>query len=714
MQDNNQYKESLPKALKKYFGYDQFRGEQQTIIENILNKKNCFVIMPTGAGKSLCYQLPAIISEGVTIVISPLIALMKNQVDQLNGLGVNSNFLNSSLTKSEAKKVREDALTGKLKLLYLAPEALNKEDNITFLKKLNISFVAVDEVHCVSEWGHDFRPEYRRISPLIHKLNPELNIMALTATATEMVQNDIRKNLKLDDAKVFKSSFNRSNLFYEVLPKTNAKKNLVKFIQTRSKPTGIVYCLSRKKVEETAAFLKMNSINAIPYHAGLEQGVRKKNQEDFINDKVDVVVATIAFGLGIDKPNVRFVVHFDAPKSLEGYYQETGRAGRDGRPADCLMFYSYKDVLKLEKLNKDKNQDEREKAKILLEEVSGYAESGHCRTKDLLQYFGEHLEHNCGNCDNCKNPKELFNAQYELAFVLEVMENLGATEIKTAVKEVTERSQIKKIIKGHSAHYWSSIIRQAILEEFIVKNIGTTGLIISGKGKNYILEPYKINLFIEREFPIVNDDEVDSMQDKQELNIHHDLLTELFKIRETLSSKNNIPPYAIFQEESLEEMASSLPTSLTDLTHISGIGEGKAKKFGKQIVEKIKTYVEENNLTSTAGIFVKTSVNKSKKKIKIIQGIDKQLDLEELASSLNMKFFEFLEEMEHIVHSGTVLKIDYFIENFLDDDAVDDLFEYFMEAKTDNFETAKEELQEYYSDEEIKLVHIKFISEVAN
>lgn len=714
MQSDNQHTGSLKKSLKKYFGYDEFRGEQESIIETILSGKNCFVIMPTGAGKSLCYQLPAIISDGVAIVISPLIALMKNQVDQLNGLGVDSNFLNSSLTKSEAKDVKSKAISGKLKLLYIAPEALNKEENIEFFKKLNISFVAVDEVHCVSEWGHDFRPEYRKIRPLIDKINPKLNIMALTATATEMVQNDIRKNLKLDDAKVFKSSFNRTNLFYEVLPKTNAKKNLVKFIQTRTKPTGIVYCLSRKKVEETAKFLQMNEIKAVPYHAGLEQNIRKKNQEDFINDKVDVVVATIAFGMGIDKPNVRFIVHFDAPKSLEGYYQETGRAGRDGRSADCLMFYSYKDVLKLEKLNKDKNQDEREKAKILLEEVSGYAESGHCRTKDLLQYFGEHLEENCGNCDNCKTPKETFNAQYELAFVLQVMENLGATEIKNLVTEVTERSQVKKIVKGHNSHYWASIIRQAILEEFIVKDIKTVGLIISGKGKKYILEPYEIKLFIEREFPVINDDEAESMHGGEELNIHKDLLIELYKIRERIADKHSIPPYAVFQEESLEEMSSSLPTSLTDLTHINGVGQGKAKKFGEKFISRIKEYVEDNGLTSTAGVFVKTTVNKSKKKIKIIQGIDKMIDLEELGSSLNLKLIELLEEMEHIVHSGTVLNIDYFIEDSLDDEAIEDIYDYFMEAESDDFEEAKEELQEYYSDEEIKMVHIKFISEVAN
>lgn len=704
----------LPEALKKYFGYNEFKGEQEAIIANLISGKDTFVIMPTGAGKSLCYQLPAILMEGTALIISPLIALMKNQVDQMQALGIEAEFLNSSLSKSEVKEIKNAVIEGKVKQLYIAPEALTKTKNLDFFNEAKISFVAVDEVHCVSEWGHDFRPEYRRIKSLIKKIDPNLPIIALTATATQKVQTDIQYNLQLEDANVFKSSFYRDNLYYEVLPKSNAKKNLVKFIQRHANQTGIVYCLSRKKVQEIVDFLNVNNIKALPYHAGLEKEERKLNQEKFLGDKVDVVVATIAFGMGIDKPNVRFVVHFDAPKSLEGYYQETGRAGRDGRSADCLMFYSYKDIIKLEKFNKEKPVEERDKANILLEEVSGYAESAHCRTQDLLQYFGEHTEEKCGHCDNCKEPKEQFDASQELQFLLNTLSSSKkALSIKLLVKRLGEKST-EEGFEGDRSHFWASIVRQALLLEFILKSDENNELRLSDKGEEFSHSPKEINLFKEREFPVVNEEDVDSMQENDALEINADLLQQLIELREKVAEDRNVPPYVVFQDESLEEMASSFPLTLDELTHISGIGLGKAKKFGNPFIRLIKWFTEEHQLVSTANVFVKTVGNKSKNKIKIIQGVDDLIDLEELADNYSITFDALIEEMEHIIHSGTRLDINYYLESFMDEESIDDIYDYFMEVESDDFSMAQEELGEEYSDEEIKLVHIKFISEVAN
>lgn len=703
----------LVSLLKKNFGYSKFRGKQQAIIENLLRNKDTFVIMPTGAGKSLCYQLPSLLCEGTALIISPLIALMKNQVDQMQALGIEACFLNSSLLKSEREQIIADVLAGKVKQLYIAPEALSKKSNIEFFKTVNLSFVAVDEVHCVSEWGHDFRPEYRKIRSLLNQIDETLPIIALTATATEKVQADIQKNLKLEDAEVFQTSFYRDNLHYSVLPKSSAKKNLVKFIQRRAKQTGIVYCLSRKKVEEIASFLQVNNINALPYHAGLEKDLRTKNQEQFLNDKIDVIVATIAFGMGIDKPNVRYVVHYDAPKSLEGYYQETGRAGRDGRTADCLLFYSYKDIIKLEKFNREKTPEERAKAIMLLDEVSGYAETADCRSQDLLQYFGEHLEEKCGHCDNCKEPKEQFDAQKELLFLLTYL--VGASKkrsVKGVVKHVDQRASEVKKMESYSSHFWATMVRQALLGEFLTKE--NEFVVLAKKGKEFIKSPKKTMLFKEREFPVINEEDVENMQSEDELDVNTELLGQLEKLRNTVAHRKSIPPYVVFQDASLEEMASSFPLTMEDLTHINGVGAGKAKKFGTEFIAVIKAFVEENDLESTANIFVKTSVNKSKNKIKIIQGIDAKVDLEELAESQSISFAELLEEMEHIINSGTRLTIDYYLSSFMDEESVDDIYDYFMEEPSDDFELAQEELGEEYSDEEIKLVHIKFISEVAN
>ncbi len=616
----------LKKELKKYFGYSEFRGEQEAVIENLMQGKDTFVIMPTGAGKSICYQLPSLLLEGTALIISPLIALMKNQVDQMQALGIEAYYLNSSLLKSERDKIQQLVLEGKVKQLYIAPEALAKKTNVEFFKKAKISFVAVDEVHCVSEWGHDFRPEYRRIRSLIAHIDDTLPIIALTATATEKVQIDILKNLRLETSGVYQTSFYRDNLHYSVLPKTNAKMNLVKFIQRRAKQTGIIYCLSRKRVEEIAEFLRVNNINALPYHAGLDKDVRATNQEKFLGDKIDVIVATVAFGMGIDKPNVRFVIHFDAPKSLEGYYQETGRAGRDGRPSECLLFYSYKDIIKLEKFNRDKTSSERDKAILLLDEVSGFAETADCRSQDLLQYFGEHLEEKCGNCDNCKEPKEQFDAKEELSFAFNYIKNASKKRtVKGVVKRLTETGEETKKYAKYISHFWMTLVRQALLREFLVKEDDKVSL--TGKGENFLISPKEEMLYKDREFPLIDESDVESMQDGQTLDINTELLAQLEELRIKVAEQKEIPPYVVFQDESLEGMASSFPLTIEDLTHISGVGLGKAKKFGKEFILLIKVFVNENNLESTANIFVKTSGNKSKNKIKNIQGIDAQLDL---------------------------------------------------------------------------------------
>ena len=724
---------NLVDVLKENFGYSTFRGNQEKIIQNLLAKKDTFVIMPTGAGKSLCYQLPAIMLEGTAIVISPLIALMKNQVDQLEARGINAHFLNSTLTKREITKVKKEVLDGVTKLLYVAPESLTKEENIEFLKKAKLSFVAVDEVHCISEWGHDFRPEYRRIRSIISMLG-ELPIIALTATATPKVRLDIIKNLTMETATLYKGSFFRKNLFYEVRPKVNSKVQLIQFIKQHRGEGGIVYCLSRKKVEELAQFLNVNDINARPYHAGLDPHVREKNQDDFLNEDVDVIVATIAFGMGIDKPDVRFVVHYDAPKSLEGYYQETGRAGRDAKDSHCLMFYNYNDIVKLEKFNKDKAVSERENAHHLLEEVTGYSESARCRTRQLLHYFGEHLDDDCGFCDNCKNPKESYTVENEVTLAIQAVKQTGERFGLKHIADVLRGSKGQYVLSHHhnelsvyakgkdkDGHQWMSILRQLLILEFFEKNIDNYGVVrVSKLGEAFLLKPYPVEILNDHVYPEVTDNDDVTIKDphQQHQLIHESYDKVLFgllkSIRKDVAKKNGVPPYVVFQEESMEEMATSFPMTIENLTHISGVGQGKANKFGKAFIEVIKKYVEENDIDVPSDMFVKSKVNKSRNKIQIIQLIDDKVELEEIAERLHLTYDQIIEEIEHICHSGTKLNLDYYIDSVLDEDKQDDIFDYFMEAETDNIEDALEEFDDEYTEDEIRLMRIRFMSEVAN
>ena len=718
----------LKDSLKRVFGYDKFRGNQELIIQNIMDGHNTFVIMPTGAGKSLCYQLPAIIKEGTAIVISPLIALMKNQVDQLNAFGVNARFLNSTLSKSESNKVKKDTLSGEVKLLYVAPESLTKEDNVNFLRQARISFAAIDEAHCISEWGHDFRPEYRRIRSIIAQLG-DIPIIALTATATPKVQLDIQKNLDMDQAQLFKSSFNRENLYYEVRPKQEAKKHLIRYIKERKGQSGIVYCLSRKKVEEIAEFLRVNDINAAPYHAGMEPKERIKNQDAFLNEDVDVIVATIAFGMGIDKPDVRFVVHYDAPKSIEGYYQETGRAGRDGIQSHCLMLYSYNDILKLEKFNKDKAVSERENAKFLLEEMASYAESSVCRRKQLLHYFGEEWKANhCGMCDNCLHPKEKYDG-----------EDLVALAIR-AVKETKERFDIMHLSqvlagkltqhvksydhnkldifgkgKDHSDNQWKSIIRQTLLHEFITKDIDNPGVfLVTEKGNKFLIDPYPVELTRDHEFSMEGEEEEFETQVINTKAYDKVLFDMLKSLRKKVAREKGLPPYVIFQDPSLEEMATMYPMSVDDLKQIVGVGESKAKKFGKEFIKLIEDYVEENDIITANDVLVKTAGTKSKNKIAIISQIDRKIDFEEIAESKNLTYEQLIEEVENICFAGTKLNIDYYINQLMDEDRQEEIYDYFMNAESDSLEDALNELDEDFSEDEIRLMRIKFMSEYAH
>ena len=718
----------LKDSLKRVFGYDKFRGNQELIIQNIMDGHNTFVIMPTGAGKSLCYQLPAIIKEGTAIVISPLIALMKNQVDQLNAFGVNARFLNSTLSKSESNKVKKDTLSGEVKLLYVAPESLTKEDNVNFLRQARISFAAIDEAHCISEWGHDFRPEYRRIRSIIAQLG-DIPIIALTATATPKVQLDIQKNLDMDHAQLFKSSFNRENLYYEVRPKQEAKKHLIRYIKERKGQSGIVYCLSRKKVEEIAEFLRVNDINAAPYHAGMEPKERIKNQDAFLNEDVDVIVATIAFGMGIDKPDVRFVVHYDAPKSIEGYYQETGRAGRDGIQSHCLMLYSYNDILKLEKFNKDKAVSERENAKFLLEEMASYAESSVCRRKQLLHYFGEEWKSNhCGMCDNCLHPKEKYDG-----------EDLVALAIR-AVKETKERFDIMHLSqvlagkltqhvksydhnkldifgkgKDHSDNQWKSIIRQTLLHEFITKDIDNPGVfLVTEKGNKFLTDPYPVELTRDHEFSMEGEEEEFETQVINTKAYDKVLFDMLKSLRKKVAREKGLPPYVIFQDPSLEEMATMYPMSVDDLKQIVGVGESKAKKFGKEFIKLIEDYVEENDIITANDVLVKTSGTKSKNKIAIISQIDRKIDFEEIAESKNLTYEQLIEEVENICFAGTKLNIDYYINQLMDEERQEEIYDYFMNAESDSLEDALNELDEDFSEDEIRLMRIKFMSEYAH
>lgn len=714
--------------LKEIFGYGQFRGSQEAIIQNIMSGKNTFVIMPTGAGKSLCYQLPAVMQEGTAIVISPLIALMKNQVDQLTAIGVNAQFLNSSLTKTEINRVKKQTLEGEVKLLYVAPESLTKEENVAFLQKANISFVAIDEAHCISEWGHDFRPEYRRIKSIIGQIG-DLPIIALTATATPKVQLDIQKNLQMEAADVFKSSFNRKNLYYEVRPKHQTKKQLIKFIKANQGKSGIIYCLSRKKVEEIAELLNVNDIKAAPYHAGLDSQIRMKNQDDFLNEEVDVIVATIAFGMGIDKPDVRFVIHYDTPKSLEGYYQETGRGGRDGLEGNCLMFYSYNDILKLEKFNKDKPVTERDNAKVLLQEMAAYAESSVCRRKQLLHYFGEHFEKDCGFCDNCLKPKEQFEGKEHVQITLKTIKATGERfdidHIANVIRGIDNQyvqsyghDKLKEygVGKDETGEFWHAVIRQSLIMEYLEKDIDNIGVLkLTEKGKAFIENPVAVTLSKNHQFDSMVEEATLERENITEKAYDKNLYEILKALRKKIAKQKELPPYVIFQDPSLEEMATIYPTTKEELAQVNGVGMGKVVKFGKPFIDAIANYVDENDITTASEVVVKSAINKSKIKIFIIQQIDRKIDLEEIAEAKDLTIAELLNEIEHICYSGTRLNLDYYINQIMDDDKQEEIFEYFMNADSDNIQLALDELdEEEYSEEELRLMRIKFLSEVAN
>jgi ATP-dependent DNA helicase RecQ len=724
-------KDKLKTQLKELFGYDSFRGNQEIVIRNILSGKNTFVIMPTGAGKSLCYQLPAMVKDGLAVVISPLIALMKNQVDSLNAYGIQARFLNSTLSKGEITKLKKDCQAGEVKLLYVAPESLNKEENISFLQKANVSFVAIDEAHCISEWGHDFRPEYRKIKTMIAQLG-SMPVIALTATATPKVQLDIQKNLQMEEADVFISSFNRKNLYYEVRPKKETKKQLIRFMKEHKGKSGIIYCLSRKKVEEIAQLLNVNGFKAAPYHAGLDPDVRVKNQDDFLNENVDIIVATIAFGMGIDKPDVRFVVHYDVPKSLEGYYQETGRGGRDGLEGLCLMFYSSNDLSKLEKFNKDKSVQERENARILLQEMEFYSESPVCRRRQLLHYFGEeYKEANCGMCDNCVHPRERFDGTEFVRIFLEATkqtaERFGLNHIVNVIRGV-EDEYVKSYAhfdlpiygKGDTEDndFWKSVGRQALIYQYLEKDIENIGVLkLTEKGRKFLVKPHRIELAKDHDFTTnLDDEEVSSDRSPQPTKSYDAKLFELLKaLRKQMAKERDLPPYVIFQDPSLEEMATIYPTTTDELASVNGVGMGKVNKFGKEFLELIQQYVEDNEIETANDIVVKGSVNRSKTKIFIIQQIDRKVDLEEIAESKAMSFGDLLTEIENICFSGTKLNLDYYIDNVLDEEKQETIFEYFLNSETDSIEDAlADETMSDFSEDDVRLMRIKFLSEYAN
>ena len=723
-------KDHLTEELKRHFGFGAFKGEQKAIIESVLAGKDTFVLMPTGGGKSLCYQLPSLLMEGTAIVISPLIALMKNQVDAMRNFseedGV-AHFINSSLNKSAIEQVKQDILSGRTKLLYVAPESLTKEENVEFLRQVKISFYAVDEAHCISEWGHDFRPEYRRIRPIINEIGKR-PLIALTATATPKVQHDIQKNLGMIDAEVFKSSFNRANLYYEVRPKdANIDREIIKFIKANEGKSGIVYCLSRKKVEEFADILKANGIKALPYHAGMESQVRSANQDAFLMEKADVIVATIAFGMGIDKPDVRYVIHYDIPKSLEGYYQETGRAGRDGGEGQCLAFYAYKDLQKLEKFMQGKPVAEQEIGKQLLLETAAYAETSVCRRKVLLHYFGEeYLEDNCGNCDNCKNPKKQVEAKELLSAVLEAVSTLKEKFKADYIVNIlvgNETSEIDSFKHNELEIFgsgqdedektWNAVIRQALIAGYLLKDIENYGLLkITDKGKDFMDNPVSFKITKDNEF----EEEVEETPVRGGASCAVDpaLYSMMKDLRKKLSKRLQVPPFVIFQDPSLEAMATTHPITLEELQNIPGVGAGKAKRYGKEFIELIKRHVEENEIERPEDLRVRTVANKSKLKVSIIQRIDRKVALDEIASSNGLEFTELLDEIEAIVYSGTRINIDYFVNDVMDEDHVVDIYEYFKDSETDDLEDAIEELGGDYTEDEIRLVRIKFLSEMAN
>ena len=719
---------NLSQKLKQYFGFDKFKGDQEAIIRNVLEGNDTFVLMPTGGGKSLCYQLPSLIMEGTAIVISPLIALMKNQVDVINGMseeeGV-AHYLNSSLNKAAIDQVKADILNGKTKLLYVAPESLNKDDNVDFLRQVKVSFYAIDEAHCISEWGHDFRPEYRNIRPTIQRIGLA-PVIALTATATDKVRTDIKKNLGILDAKEFNSSFNRPNLYYEVRPKTKEiNKQIIRFIKQNAGKSGIVYCLSRKKVEELAADLCANDIKAAAYHAGLESAKRSETQDDFLMEKIDIIVATIAFGMGIDKPDVRFVIHYDIPKSLEGYYQETGRAGRDGGEGKCITFYSYKDLQKLEKFMEGKPVAEQDIGRQLLQETAAYAESSVCRRKMLLHYFGEEYPYdNCGNCDNCLHPKTKKEGKDQLLLVLNaiaaVKENFRAEYIIDFVKgRPTEdilshkHDQLEEFGSGEDEDekMWNPVIRQAMIAGLIKKDVENYGLLkLTAAGKRFMKHPQSFMVVEDTEFK----DDYEEEAGEGGGALDPELYAMLKDLRKKMSKKLGVPPYVIFQDPSLEQMATMYPINLQELQNIQGVGAGKAKRYGQEFCDLIKKHCEENDIERPEELRVKTVAKKSILKVKIIQSIDRKIDLEEIARSQGLDFEDLLTEIENIVYSGTKLNIDYFIDEVMDEDHVDDIYDYFCESETDDLNVAMEELGEDYSEEDIRMIRVKFISEMAN
>ncbi|HOT14048.1 MAG TPA: DNA helicase RecQ [Bacteroidales bacterium] len=722
---------SLQDYLKKYFGFTSFKGNQEAIIRNLLDGNDSFVLMPTGGGKSLCYQLPALIMEGTAIVISPLIALMKNQVDAMRTFseedGV-AHFLNSSLNKTQINKVKEDVLSQRTKLLYVAPESLTKEENVAFLKQIKVSFYAVDEAHCISEWGHDFRPEYRRIRPIINQIG-HAPIIALTATATPKVQNDIQKNLEMLDAKVFKSSFNRANLYYEVRPKIDPAKQIIKFIKSKGSKSGIIYCLSRKKVEELTELLKVNGIRALPYHAGMDAATRATNQDKFLMEEAEVIVATIAFGMGIDKPDVRYVIHYDIPKSLEGYYQETGRAGRDGGEGHCLTFYKYQDIQKLEKFMQGKPIAEQEIGNQLLQETVSYAESSVCRRKFLLYYFGEVYEKdNCENCDNCLHPKTQFEGQEYIEQVLECIlavkekfkgehiANILSGNLTTAIKSYKHNKlELFGVGADRDIKFWNGIIRQMLVNQFIAKEIENYGLLkVTEKGLQYLEKPYSIMFTEDHDYEVENEEDQVVMVGKT-TTVDEELLHILKDLRKKIAKQKNLPPFVIFQDPSLEDMAIQYPISVEELQNIAGVGAGKAMRYGKEFVELIKSYVEEKDIIRPQDMVVKSVVNKSGLKVHIIQSIDRKMNLEDIAASKNLSLQELITEIEAIVNSGTKLNIDYYINEILDEDHQQEIYDYFREAETESIEDALSELgTDEYSEEEVRLMRIKFMSEMAN
>lgn len=716
----------LKEGLKKYFGYDSFRGRQEEVILNLMSGRDGFVIMPTGAGKSLCYQLPAILLEGTALVISPLIALMKNQVDQMQALGIEAGFLNSSMNRGDYEAVKAKTISQQLKLLYVAPESLVKEEFIDFLNQANISFVAVDEVHCISEWGHDFRPEYRRIRQILNNIK-KVPVIALTATATPKVQADIRQNLHMDEADVFITSFNRTNLYYEIRPKNDPIPEIIKYVKKQNGKSGIIYCLSRRKVEEISGLLNVNGIKTVPYHAGLDSSVRTLHQDMFLKEEVQVVVATIAFGMGIDKPDVRFVIHYDVPKSIEGYYQETGRAGRDGLEGNCVLFYDFNDIIKLEKFMKDKPVSERESGKHLLYEMASFCESGVCRRKQLLHYFGESYdEKKCNSmCDNCRHPKEKFDATKVTHTALRCVQEIAGKFVVNHIVQILKGSKNQQILSyghdkldthgqndGRSEKEWKSIITQLIVNDFLIKDIDDYGTIkLAPRGEAWLKNPEPVELVTWQEHDKIERDHVTAEDFKQYDEV---LFDKLKKLRKEIATQKNIPPYVIFQDPSLEDMAHKYPITLPEFQNIIGVGSGKAQKFAAPFLQLIKKYVEDNDIERSAEVVVKTAGKNSANKLFIIQHVDRKTPLDEIANQKGMSMDELMMEMEHIIYSGTKLNIDYYITEMIDEDKQDEIYEYFMKSDTDNLDIAQKTLGSDFTPEEIQLMRAKFYSEMAN